>query len=122
MLKDILLLGTGFIVGAMNAIAGGGMLLGFPVLLAIGMPALTANATTYLIVLPGNLAAAIGYRKYLQRVPRHYLLLLIPTVLGGALGTYFLRHTAPGDFAKIVPLLIVFAVALFAYQPFLYKY
>lgn len=122
MTKDIVLFLVGILVGGMNAVAGGGMLLGFPVLLATGMPAITANATTYLIVLPGNLAAAFGYRKYLRRVPRHYLFLLVPTICGGAVGTYFLRHTAANDFAKIVPLLILFAVALFAYQPFLYNY
>lgn len=122
MLKDIILFLVGAIVGGMNAVAGGGMLLGFPVLLATGMPALTANATTYLIVQPGNLAAAIGYRKYLHRIPRRYLLLLIPAVLGGIIGTSLLRHTDPGSFAKFVPLLILFAVILFAFQPFLYKY
>jgi uncharacterized membrane protein YfcA len=122
MLKDILLFGTGFLVGGMNAVAGGGMLLGFPILLATGMPAITANATSYLVVLPGNIAAGFGYRKYLKRVPRHYLLLLIPTVIGGFFGTYLLRNTSEADFAKIIPWLILFAVLLFAYQPFLYNY
>jgi uncharacterized membrane protein YfcA len=122
MLKDIILLAVGFIVGGMNSIAGGGMLLGFPVLLATGMPALTANATSYLVVQPGNIAAAFGYRKYLRRVPRRYLLLLIPAVFGGAVGTLLLRSTPPGNFAKFVPWLILFAVILFAFQPFLYKY
>lgn len=122
MLKDTILFMVGIVVGGMNAVAGGGMLLGFPVLLATGMSPLVANATTYLIVQPGNIAAAFGYRKYLKRVPRSYLLLLIPAVFGGAIGTFLLRHTPPGNFAKCVPLLILFAVILFAFQPFLYKY
>lgn len=122
MLKDIILFSVGIIVGGMNSIAGGGMLLGFPVLLATGMPALVANATSYLVVQPGNIAAAFGYRKYLRRVPKRYLLLLIPAVLGGAIGTLLLRNTPPGNFAKFVPWLILFAVVLFAFQPFLYKY
>ncbi len=42
-MTDIFLLITGFIVGGMNAIAGGGMLIGFPALLAIGVPAIVAN-------------------------------------------------------------------------------
>ena len=53
MLTDILLLLVGVVVGAMNAIAGGGMLLGFPVLLAVGLPALVANASSAVVVLPG---------------------------------------------------------------------
>jgi uncharacterized membrane protein YfcA len=121
-MHDIILFLVGIVVGAMNAIAGGGMLLGFPVLLATGMHPLVANATSYLVVQPGNLAAAFGYRKYLKRVPKQYLLLLIPTVIGGFSGTYLLRHTSPDNFAKYVPLLILFAVVLFAFQPFLYQY
>lgn len=121
-MHDIILFLVGILVGAMNAVAGGGMLLGFPVLLASGMPALTANATSYLVVQPGNIAAAFGYRKYLKRVPRHYLILLIPAVFGGAFGSFLLRHTSPTNFERFVPWLILFAVVLFAYQPFLYKY
>ena len=77
MLKDIILFLVGIVTGGMNAIAGGGMLLGFPVLLAAGVPALMANATTNIIILPGQLASAYGYRKYLRNIPKRYLWLLI---------------------------------------------
>jgi uncharacterized membrane protein YfcA len=122
MLHDIILFSVGILVGAMNAIAGGGMLIGFPAMLAMGIPPIVANATTGLIVLPGNLAALMGYRKYLRRVPRQYLWLVLPVVLGAAIGTYLLRHTSSRSFADIVPELILFAVILFAFQPFLYRY
>lgn len=122
MLHDIILLATGVLVGAMNAIAGGGMLLGFPVLLATGMPLLTANATTSLIVLPGNIAAAFGYRRYFKKVPSKYLLLVFPVVFGAIIGAFLLRNTSPETFAKFVPELIAFAVILFAFQPLLYRY
>lgn len=122
MLQDTLLFLVGILVGGMNAIAGGGMLIGFPALLATGMPALAANATSYLVVMPGNIAAAFGFRKYLKRISRRYLLLIIPTVLGAAIGTLLLRNTSHDKFAEFIPWLIIFAVALFAFQPFLYKY
>src|ERR1700748_933665 len=80
MLTDIALLLTGLIVGAMNAIAGGGMLIGFPVLSALGTPAPFANATANIVSMPGQVASAIGYWKYLKRVPARYLLLLIPVI------------------------------------------
>ena len=120
MLHDILLFLTGIVVGAMNAIAGGGMLIGFPVLLAVGLSPLTANATNYIVVLPGQLAAILGYRKYLRRVPRSYLLLIIPCVIGGAIGSYGLKHTSPGRFADLVPGLLLAALVLFAVQPLLH--
>lgn len=120
MLTDILLLVVGIVVGGMNAIAGGGMLVGFPVLLAVGMPALVANATSNIILLPGQLASAYGYRKYLAKVPSQYLWLLPPCALGAVIGALILRFTTTANFEEIVPGLILFAVVLFAFQPLLH--
>jgi uncharacterized protein len=120
-MHDIILFLVGIVVGAMNAIAGGGMLVGFPALIAVGIPAIVANATTSIIVLPGGISATYGYRKYLRRVPRQYLLLLIPAIIGAAIGSTLLRHTSPSRFEQFVPELILLAVVLFAFQPVLYK-
>jgi len=121
MVHDLILFFSGIIVGAMNAVAGGGMLIGFPILLALGMPALVANATSNIIVLPGNIGAAVGYRKYLKRVPKQYLLLLIPAAIGSIIGATALRHTSFTNFEHYIPGLILFAAVLFAFQPLLYK-
>jgi uncharacterized membrane protein YfcA len=110
----------GFIVGAMNAIAGGGMLVGFPALIALGTPALTANAVGYVAAFPGQVSSAYGYRKYLRKVPRKYLWLLLPTVLGAAIGSLALRYTSPKDFSHLIPVLVLFGVLLFAVQPLLH--
>lgn len=120
MIKDIVLLLTGFMVGAMNAIAGGGMLLGFPVLIAAGTPALLANATANIVSMPGQLASAFGYRQYIKRVPLRYLALLIPVIVGSAAGALTLRHTSMKSFADFVPMLLLFGVALFTFQPLLH--
>lgn len=119
-MTELLLFLAGILVGGMNAIAGGGMLLGFPVLLAAGLPPLVANATGHLVVLPGQLGAVFGYRKYLRRLPRQYLILLLPCLLGGALGAIILRHTPSSSFEQLVPGLVLFAVLLFALQPYLH--
>ncbi len=121
-MTDIILFLAGILVGGINAIAGGGMLIGFPILLATGIPPLMASATTGVIVLPGNIAAAVGYRYYLRKVPRSYLLLIIPVIIGAATGTILLRHTSHETFAKYIPILILLAVIIFAFQPFLNKY
>lgn len=118
--KDIILLLAGFIVGAMNAIAGGGMLIGFPVLIALGMPPLIANGTGNIVTFPGQVTSAIGYWKYLRKVPLRYALLLVPVIVGTALGALTLRHTPADHFARIVPGLVLFGVALFAVQPLLH--
>lgn len=122
MVTDILLFLVGIVVGAMNGIAGGGMLIGFPALLVAGLTALHATATAGIVILPGQLASAYGYRKYLRTVPRQYLLLLIPCAAGGGIGAYILRHTPVHQFAMFVPWLILLAVGLFALQPFLHGY
>ena len=120
MLQDVVLFLVGILVGGMNSIAGGGILLGFPVMLAAGLPALSANITSNLVVLPGQIGAIIGYRKYLRKVPRKYLLLLIPCFVGAIIGALILQFSGPANFERLVPGLILFAVLLFAYQPFLH--
>ncbi len=118
--KDIVLLVAGFVVGAMNAIAGGGMLVGFPVLVALGIPPIMANATGSVVSAPGQLSSAYGYRRYLSKVPVGYALLLVPVALGCAAGALTLRQTSAEHFAKMVPVLVLFGVLLFAFQPFLH--
>lgn len=120
MTNDILLLLVGILVGGMNAIAGGGMLVGFPILLAIGIPAIVANATLNLVNLPGQIASAYGYRKYLSKVPKVYLWLLPSCAIGAAIGALILRNTSSDSFERLVPGLILFAVVLFAFQPLLH--
>lgn len=122
MIHDVILFSVGILVGAMNAVAGGGMLLGFPVLLAFGMPPLAANITSNLVVMPGSLSSAYGYRKYLRKIHHRYLLLLIPCIAGGAIGAIILRNTPNDKFQQIVPALVGFAVILFAFQPLLHSY
>jgi len=121
-MSDIILFFVGIIVGAMNGVAGGGMLIGFPLLIASGLSALSANATGYIASLPGQLASAVGYRERLRTVPRRYALLLVPCVVGAAIGTLILRNTDASSFERFVPLLILAAVGLLAFQPPLQRY
>jgi uncharacterized membrane protein YfcA len=122
MQHDIILFLAGLFVGAMNSIAGGGMLLGFPIMLATGLSPLVANVTANVVIFPGSFTSAYGYRNYLRKIPKRYLLLLIPCVIGGTTGALILRNTTSDRFQDIVPGLVLFAVVLFAFQPFLHKY
>lgn len=118
-MEIIVLFLTGIVVGGMNAIAGGGGLVGFPVLIATGLPALVANATSFVVTLLGQISSAFGYRDYLKKLPKIYLLLVIPCAVGGWLGSELLKQTSPTNFDKIVPFLILITVFIFALQPFL---
>jgi uncharacterized membrane protein YfcA len=116
-MHELLFFLTGLVVGGMNAIAGGGMLLGFPILLLLGVNPLVANATSAVIVLPGQLASAAGYHEYLRKTPKKYAWLLVPCALGAPIGAYLLLHTSNAKFEQIAPWLILFAVIRFALQP-----
>lgn len=117
---EIILFFVGIIVGVMNAIAGGGMLLGFPIMVALGMPPIVANATGALVTSPGQLASAIGYANYLRKVPLRYAWLLVPVVIGAAAGALTLRNTPHEYFAQLVPVLVLFGIGLFAFQPLMH--
>jgi uncharacterized membrane protein YfcA len=120
--KDILLFLAGLFVGSMNSIAGGGMLVGFPVLLAYGLTPLAANVTSNIVILPGSFSSAVGYRKYLRKLHPQYLLLLVPCLVGGVAGALLLRNTPSDRFQELVPALVLFAVVLFAFQPYLHMH
>lgn len=119
-MTELALFLVGIVVGIMNAVAGGGMLLGFPALLAAGLPPISATMTSNVVIIPGQLSSAWAYRHFLQKLHRRYLILLIPCIAGGAVGALILRNTSSARFQEIVPALIFFAVALFAVQPLLH--
>ncbi|HEX6911230.1 MAG TPA: sulfite exporter TauE/SafE family protein, partial [Longimicrobium sp.] len=102
--------------GGINAIAGGGTLLTFPALVGLGVPALTANATSTVALWPGALGSMWGYRGELRGARAWVLRLTLPSVAGGALGAWLLLRTPPERFARIVPFLVLGATLLFLAQ------
>ena len=104
--------------GAVNSIAGGGMLLTFPGLLTAVSPVI-ANGTSTVALVPGSLSAAWGYRREM-RGRRHWLLLLaLPSVVGGLMGSLLVTRLDPRYFDCLVPWLILSAATLFLCQPLL---
>lgn len=102
--------------GIVNAIAGGGTLLTFPALLAVGVGPVPANATNTLALWPGQLSGAIAYRGHLGEERRRAITLAIPSILGGAGGAALVLALPARSFEAAVPWLILFACALLALQ------
>jgi hypothetical protein len=102
--------------GAVNALAGGGTLITFPVLLAVGMPAVAANVTNTVALCPGYLAATAAQAKDLRGQGRRLWLYLPASALGGIVGGLLLLHTGEQTFRALIPYLILFAAALLAAQ------
>ena len=102
--------------GVMNSIAGGGTLLTFPALIALGVPAINANATSTVALWPGALGSMWGYRRELTGA-RHWVMgFTIPSLLGGAVGALLLMWTPAERFAALVPWLVLTATLLFSAQ------
>ena len=59
----VLVAGAALLAGAVNAVAGGGTLLSFPALLLLGFPALTANVTSTIGLLPGFAGGSVAYYR-----------------------------------------------------------
>jgi uncharacterized membrane protein YfcA len=114
---------AGVVAGAINAVAGGGTLLSFPVLIWAGRDPIVANATNALALCPGSLAGAWGLRRELgggmDGVPdgkRLLRWLLAPAAVGAALGGWLLLETPSQLFSSLVPWLILLATGLVASQ------
>jgi uncharacterized membrane protein YfcA len=107
--------------GIMNAMAGGGTILVFPTLLLLGQPAIVANATGTVGLVPGVLASLFGYRKEVETHRAWLKTLFLPSLVGGAIGSILLLRTPEKLFAHLAPLLILFATLLFMLQGFLAK-
>jgi uncharacterized membrane protein YfcA len=112
---------AGLAAGGMNAVLGSGTLVSFPVLLAVGLPPVTATISNSLGLVAGGLTGSFGYRREL-RGQRPLLLKLLPaSVLGALTGAYLLLHLPAASFEAIVPVLIGVAVVLVAIQPLLQR-
>ncbi len=108
---------AGVAAGIFNGVAGGGSLISFPVLLALGYPALTANITNTVGIWPGYLASAAGYRSEIGDQAGRLVRLTPVALAGGVAGALLLLTTSTATFDDVVPWLVLGAAALFAAQP-----
>ncbi|HTY71379.1 MAG TPA: sulfite exporter TauE/SafE family protein [Actinomycetes bacterium] len=109
--------GGGFAAGTMNAVVGAGSLVSFPALLAAGVPALTANVSNTIGLLPGSLSAVHGYRRELAGRRHTLVRLCVAGGLGGLTGGLLLLAFPSSTFEAVVPFLLVLAGILTALQP-----
>jgi uncharacterized membrane protein YfcA len=112
-----LLAAAGFVAGAVNAVAGGGSLISFPALLAVGYPSVAANVTNAVAVLPGYVGGSLAYRRELGGQGRRIAALGATSVVGAIVGARLLIATPGQLFERVVPFLILFSCALLAVEP-----
>ncbi len=111
--KALVVAGAGFLAGMMNAVAGGGTMVTFPVLLWAGLNTMQANITSTVALFPGMPLSAWTFRRHIGSL-RSWLRKLAPVVLlGGLAGGVLLIQTGSRVFDFIVPWLLLLATILF---------
>lgn len=105
-----------FFAGGINAVAGGGTLIGFPALIAAGYSSKVANVTNTVALWPGTVGGSVAYFPEINR-QRETIKMIAPWVVVGALlGSFLLLATPTDVFDSLVPFLILGACALLFFQ------
>ena len=113
------------LAGIVNALAGGGTLLTFPALVAALGPeygvaaAVMANGTSTVALAPASFSSAWAFRREISKVRRWLALLILPSLVGGSVGSLLVIINPERYFALLVPWLILTAATLFALQPWI---
>jgi uncharacterized protein len=102
--------------GAVNALAGGGTLITFPLLTFLGVPAVAANVTNTVALCPGYFGGTLAQWKDLKTQKNRLWLIVPASIVGGVVGGYLLLMTGERLFKQLVPYLILLACVLLAIQ------
>lgn len=114
-LLQLLLIGLGVVAaGLVNALAGGGTLISFPILTALGIPPVAANITNTVALCPGYLGATLAQRDLLADQKHHLWWYLPAALLGGLAGALLLLVSGERLFSAAIPWLILLATILLA--------
>jgi len=108
-----------FLAGVINSIAGGGSLILFPTLVALGLPPIAANVTNSVAQWPGYLGGVAGFRAEYAGQRRRLVRFGLVALLGGTTGSILLLTTPSAAFDLLVPVLVLVASLLLAVQPLL---
>lgn len=114
--NEILIFLAAVIAGFINAMAGGGTLVSFPVLLAVGISPIVANVTNTVALVPGTIGGMWAQRNEFQSQYRRLLKLLPVAIVGGIAGGLLILNTSENAFRSIIPYLILLATLLLAAQ------
>ncbi len=112
--KLLLVALAAFAAGLVNALAGGGTLITFPVLTLLGVPPVAANVTNTVALCPGYLGATLAQRSLLADQKSRLWWLLPAGAIGGFVGALLLLFTGERLFTAVIPWLILLASVLLA--------
>ena len=120
-LEQLAVVAAGFGAGIMTSTVGVASLLSFPVLVAVGLPPVVANASNTVGMPPAGLSGSFGYRRELGEHPLVTALVIATCAVGSVAGAILLLALPAAVFEEIVPWLILFTCLLVGAQPTLKK-
>jgi uncharacterized membrane protein YfcA len=117
LLQALAIFAAGLAAGTINTVVGSGTLITFPTLLAFGYPAVLANVSNNVGLVPGVASGVHGYRAELVGQRRRILRLGSASLCGGLVGAILLLVLPADAFKAIVPALIGIARLMVIFQP-----
>jgi uncharacterized membrane protein YfcA len=116
-LEQLAVLAAGLGAGVLTSTVGVASLLSFPVLVAVGLPPVVANASNTVGMTPAGLSGSFGYRSELREHPRVTAAVILTCALGSVGGAALLLALPAGVFEAVVPWLILFTCLLVGASP-----
>ncbi len=118
----LILFAGGIVAGMINVLAGGAGFMTFPLLLAVGLTEMQANAANFVALIPANIVGTAVYRRELREVRQHLVIRLVLAAVGGALGSLLFVWLGADSFKTAIPWLLLFATASFGLGPLLKRW
>lgn len=118
-LEQLAVLVAGLGAGVLTSTVGVASLVSFPVLVAVGLPPVVANASNTVGMTFGSLSGTVGYRRELLEHRRAAVVLLVTCAVGSVGGAVLLLALPPDVFSTVVPWLVLVACLLVGAQPWL---
>lgn len=117
--EQLAVLAAGLGAGVLSSTVGVASLLSFPVLLAVGLPPVVANASNTVGMTPAGLSGSFGYRAELRQHPRVTATVIVTCAVGAVGGAALLLALPPEVFEVVVPWLILGTCLLVGAQPWI---
>ncbi len=112
-----LLIGSGFLIGVINTVAGSGTAIGYAVFMALGLPPAWANGTVRIGVLPQTFAAAYNFYKHKLLNLKNAVLIALPITLGSILGAEIAVNIDQEIFKKVIGVAMIFFLFFIFIKP-----
>jgi uncharacterized protein len=122
LLEQVVVLAAGLGAGVLTSTVGVASLLSFPVLVALGVPPVVANASNTVGLVPAGLSGSFGYRAELREHPGTTVRVVTTCAVGAVLGAVLLLALDPSVFEAVVPWLILLTCLLVGAQPWITRW